>query len=168
MAEHWYIANPTTYPELIRQTDAFAINTLFARSVLTGDAEGVVYQNREKNPTAWYLVHTYGMSLLFGDSEDAGFRAALTAHFQALPKDEWLQAWPDGWHPFVQAFAEQGLAHVYGRYNFRFDEAIFRAREKQTEHSIIRTPVSLLASLEGKVVPKYFWKPELLHACAAP
>lgn len=167
MAEHWFTASPDTYPGLIRQTDRFPINTLFARSVLTGDAEGVVYQNRETEPTAWYLVHAYGMSLLFGGTADAAFQAALAAHWQALRKDEWLQAYPDFWHGFLRGLAVKGFAHEYGRVNFTFDERVFRAHAKPSPYEISRTPVALLASLAGRVVPRDFWKPELLHKCVA-
>lgn len=42
------------------------INNLFARSVVEKHVDGTVYVDDIANPKAFYVIHPYGMSLLYG------------------------------------------------------------------------------------------------------
>ncbi len=167
MARHLIPAPAGAYPDILRVLEQADMNTMFARSVLTQDTDGKVYQNRLHTPGAFYIVHQYGMSLLIGDCADEAFQQALTACFQRPHRNEYLQAYPDGWNAFLRGLAAQGLAAEHGRVNFEFDEAVYNAGEKQATYAASRTPVSVVAALEGAVVPKYFWKPALFPNCVA-
>lgn len=52
-------------------------NTLFAESVIHGKTPGQVYADDEANPSVFYVVHPYGMSLLFGAADKPGFNQWL-------------------------------------------------------------------------------------------
>ena len=167
MAEHWILTNPETYPALIPRVDALPKNVLFARSVLTGDADGAVMQNDAASPSAWYIMHVYGMTLLLGDPTDPAFQAALTAHFKRQQTDEWVQASTDAGDDYLRQLTAQGLGREYGRLNFTFDEAVFRQNKPDARGTVSPTPVSLIDALDGKVVPRSFWKPALYPRCVS-
>lgn len=148
------------YPSLIEMIDSMELNTLFARSVLTKDVEGTVYADDGERPTSYYIAHSYGMTLLFGDSGNEQFCADLRNHFRGLKKDEWLQAYPDSWYPFLRELAAEGIAEEYSRLNFTFDPARFQAGNGEVDPAacgVERTPVGLIGSLEGTVIPRDFW-----------
>ncbi|KWX87777.1 hypothetical protein AMQ83_11015 [Paenibacillus riograndensis] len=49
------------------------INTLFARAVLEQRIPGKVYADNKKKPGAFYVVHPYGMSLVYGNAANPDF-----------------------------------------------------------------------------------------------
>lgn len=48
------------------------INTLFARAMIKQKVQGKIYVDNPKSPQTFYILHPYGMSLLFGKSHNDG------------------------------------------------------------------------------------------------
>jgi hypothetical protein len=46
------------------------MNTLFARAVVEGHNPGKVFVDDVKNPSTFFIAHTYGISLLFGSADN--------------------------------------------------------------------------------------------------
>ncbi len=44
------------------------INSLFARAVIEQKIQGKIYVDNPESPQTFYILHPYGMSLLFGKS----------------------------------------------------------------------------------------------------
>ncbi|MFA7302082.1 MAG: GNAT family N-acetyltransferase, partial [Candidatus Shapirobacteria bacterium] len=61
------------YERLTNHLKQVRINNLFARSVIEKKISGQVYVDNFENPKTFYVVHPYGMSLLFGDSQNTDF-----------------------------------------------------------------------------------------------
>lgn len=103
--------------------------TGFGRAVLEGLVPGRVWLDREQAPRAAHALHHYGMSLLWGSGVDQVF-TELTEHLRAgayRSRDEWLQIDPN-WNHLDWDAALGNAAQRCTRVNFRFDEALFRAR----------------------------------------
>jgi hypothetical protein len=155
------------------------MNNLFARSVLEGKTDGFVYGDRADNPQSFYVVHPYGMSLLFGETENTAFNTRFLDY--ALNRSgkraehEWLQpgsrAWDEklrflfGTH-LVESKDNAGAGHEKKiekntRVNFKFNpEKYFAFRQGITTetYQVRRTDLELYRVMEGTVVPKYFWR----------
>jgi hypothetical protein len=86
----------TEYHKLIEPIKKVSINNLFARWVIEGHLPGRVYVDNVSNPLTFYVVHSYGMSLLFGNFTNEKFNQELRNY--ALNKDRtrhkfaWMQA----------------------------------------------------------------------------
>lgn len=61
------------YSILIEPLKNVEINTLFARSVVENKISGKVFSDNNIEPTTFYIVHPYGMTLLFGNSDNEEF-----------------------------------------------------------------------------------------------
>lgn len=171
---------PEQYHLLLPFLESIPFNHLFARAVLLQTVHGRVYVDNAAQPRAYYIVHRYGMSLLGGDSSSYHFVNAFrdyalnTSHTRT--EHEWMQAWPDSWHPmlsnlfagsFVRAednVSQQssGIIELNTRVNFTF--AINRYREAAknrtiTDEAIIirNTTDSSYETMKGSVVPNAFW-----------
>lgn len=76
-------------------------NSLFARAVVEGHVSGKVYADSQNGPTTFYVIHPYGMTLLFGSTENESFNFAFKNH--SLNKNglrntfEWMQAYSEDW-----------------------------------------------------------------------
>lgn len=55
-------------------------NTLFARAVIDQRVSGSVYANDEANPETFYIIHSYGMSLLLGNTNNQNFNEAFKTY----------------------------------------------------------------------------------------
>ncbi|OKP82430.1 hypothetical protein A3842_10455 [Paenibacillus sp. P3E] len=165
--------------------DQVKINTLFARAVLEQRIPGKVYADSKDIPRAFYVVHPYGMSLVYGDSSNSSFNRGLSDYI--LDREgirlyaEWLQGDPAGeWSEWIDALAavhnselqvrggmieqdDHRLIQRNTRVNFRLDrEAYFAARAQffKQDAALVRTGKEQFATLTGSVVPKYFWRDE--------
>ncbi len=153
------------FGKILSKIKDIEFNTYFAQSVIVGHAQGRIYVNNMDNPTAIYIVSDYGMTLLFGYCSDAVFNQELIGYFSGIDgrreKPEWLQASPRGWDDMFGPLIDQGNVEKYSRVNFSFDKTIFYQNNPDRNddvYTIIRTPVELFSTLDGLVVPKYFWK----------
>ena len=152
------------YAILLDHLPALPFNTLMARSVVCGHADGAIYVDDAENPQTYYIVHSYGMTWLVGNSDNKAFNNWLRAYFQGKAfdrkKDEWLQAYSRGWDKFMNCLVEENIANVDTRVNLKFNEAKFYEKYNGIEkinHEIIATPMDMLFEINGSVVPKDYW-----------
>ncbi|SKA44163.1 GNAT acetyltransferase [Chitinophaga eiseniae] len=159
--------DPTAYPLLAEALKSAPINTLFARAVLEGKVNGKVYTDNPSHPGAYYIVHPYGMSLLWGDSNDGAFHREIRDYaFNAggqRQSDEWLQAFPASWDPVLdQLFSEKPQqVEVDSRLNFTFNADTYLAQRKAVpaDAPVQITTVTREAfnGMTGTVIPASFW-----------
>ncbi|WP_379315551.1 GNAT family N-acetyltransferase [Paenibacillus puldeungensis] len=166
---------------IIRTAD---INTMFAISVLEGKVDGTVFVDEEASPAAFYILHPYGMALLYGESSREDFYVKLAAHMlnleNARNEYEWLQVYPAslyskidailGSHlikkapnePYKKSFVPEEDKKVleYQRINFAFNKEKYFAFKRDfmnKDCKIVATSEAIFNQLEGSVVPKFFW-----------
>ncbi len=155
--------------------DAMTGNNLYARAVVERRVAGRVFADRARDPRTFYIVHSYGMSLLAGDHTNGDFNRALRAYALAeggaRNRHEWMQVWPREWNdvlvgllgdvlvPAAGNTRERGVVELNGRANFRFSPELY-GRLPRTELSpgteIVPTDTRLFEAMDGAVVPKYF------------
>ncbi len=145
------------------------MNTLFAQAVAEGKVKGTVYADDPADPQAFYIVHPYGMSLLFGRPERHSFRQKVDEYITnsagTRPAAEWLQAYPPAWKEVLPSL--QGAVEEHVRVNFRLNREAFaeacRARRESTNASVReaeRLEREEAMRLRGSVVPGLFWRKE--------
>jgi RimJ/RimL family protein N-acetyltransferase len=149
------------YERLIPSLRALDMNTLFARAVLDHDAPGRVFVDSAESPSVAYVIHGYGMSLLFGGrgSPPADDRALMEVLGMRRSAAEWLQLWPEPWAARLAALSASSAVEQHTRVNFEFSPAAYhmrRRRSSETSHRIVRADRSVF-SMTGSVVPRAFW-----------
>lgn len=163
------------YVQVVASMESLTINTLFAKAVLDHKVSGTVYVNNAKKPKVFYIAHPYGMSLLFGDTDNDRFNEAL--FYYLINKDkvrnhyEWLQAFPTSWNCKIEAILGSYLVKKAStdlntilqntRVNFTFNLRKYQNLKRQLaiqEHLIVRSTKGVLNTLPGSVLPKYFWE----------
>lgn len=165
------------YGKLIAPLRAVAINNLFARSVVENRVTGTVYVDDADDAKTFYVVHPYGMSLLFGDCDNQRFNAWFKDY--ALNRDrtrnsyEWMQAFPDNWDSVLSglfrdclvksadnsANTEKNVIELNTRVNFKFNLNQYRDINigDNADINIVRTDKRIFNEMKGSVVPAYFW-----------
>ncbi len=164
------------YPLLLSALKEIKINHFFARSVLEGRVNGVVYVDNSNFPRVFYVKHPYGMSLVFGNKDVfvnwESFWSYLQAYSHSEVKDEWLQAWPEPLatefenkcRAFVNARAPEALEMIekHTRVNFSFNRLAFTGPDETFLNSdaisIRKTRQDDYDQFHGSVIPHYFWK----------
>jgi len=154
------------------------INNLFARTVVEKHLQGRIYVDDVNAPTTFYIVHPYGMSLLFGNSDNHAFNCQFREY--AMNKDklrdkcEWMQVFPDSWDDKLKELfgadmvkhsddsANENCIELNGRVNFKFNHnryLLFKQNNPSENHfNIVRTDEDTFNNMKGAVVPMYFWK----------
>ena len=96
------LLDQSKYDKVIRPLKEVTINNLFARSVVENNVSGSVYVDNTENPKTFYIIHPYGMSLLFGATDNDDFNSGFLDYalntFGMRDKYEWLQAFPESWN----------------------------------------------------------------------
>lgn len=155
------------------------INNLFARSVIENHVRGRVFVDDIARPRAFYVVHPYGMSLLYGDIEDDFLKSELRDYLLGKnglrESGEFLQVFPSDLEGRIDALLGRSLGTPeesgepadpsppvvkHKRINFRFvPERYARAREKLNlkAHAFQRIDEDMFSNICGSVVPKRFW-----------
>lgn len=152
----------SAYARHARVLDDVPMNTLFARAVLDGRADGRVEVDDVDAPRAFYILHDYGMALLCG-APDPALRAAVVRHARNLPRrraaPEWLQASP-AWHALLASwFAPYPEIELHRRLNFMFDAGAFGGSPPLPEGiSLERVVAASFDAMPGSVVPPRFWR----------
>jgi hypothetical protein len=167
------------YHKLIIPLSQVKINSLFARSVLQGQIPGKVYADCDDSPKTFYVVHPYGMSLLFGESANLRFNNRFRDYAFNLngvrDKFEWMQAFPNDWDPVLNELfkdclikssenifdREERIVELNTRINFKFNYRKFadkRQKLNDPDCKILRTTGQFFEDMKGSVVPAYFWK----------
>jgi len=153
------------YGILLEPVKQIPFNMLMARSVIEGHADGRIFVDSYESPQSFYIVHSYGMTFLCGDSNNEAFNNGLLDYFSGISnerrKDEWLQAFPRDWDIVINHLVDKHKAFSYSRVNFKFNSARFYEkynRVDKSQYTIISTPVDMLFEINGIVVPKDYWK----------
>lgn len=174
------------YEKILERLKEIPFNTLFARAVLESKAPGRVFVDKIDDPKTFFIVHPYGMSLLFGDTENEPFNTTLSDYMLNKNHDrfkqEWVQVYPEKWNEKLREILNDKIidyselenkysqteldmlieksrkSHViqWRRINFKY-KALNRALELQTEYNISLIGSDIYDRIEGSVVPKYFW-----------
>mgnify|MGYP001627424350 CR=1 FL=1 len=166
------------YKKVKEQLSKVTFNYLFARSVVEGRVAGKIYVDDTSNPSTFYILHPYGMSLLLGDCGNKDFNIAFKSYAlnQAHTRVafEWMQVYPDDWSLLLEelfhgylipsanntARQEKGIIELNTRVNFKFEEADYTSCWKKNidkDISIKQVDDQLFHKMQGSVVPSNFW-----------
>ena len=162
----------------IEPVKSIEINHLFALSVAKGLVEGQVYVDDPEDPSTFYVLHSYGMSLLFGrcDNDNFNNRFCEYALKRARKKDrvEWMQAYPSSWDDVLLKLCDGKLSPIAEkadevkadeielntRVNFKFNHEKFEVFRKLNSSEVLdirRSGKEVYSEMKGSVVPAYFW-----------
>ncbi len=168
------------YNKLIDLLNKVTFNHLFAGAVIDGRVKGRVYVDNVESPQTCYLVHSYGMSLLFGDYNNRVFNQAFAVYAlnseKARNDYEWMQVYPDGWNTILEAMFARSLVkssdavpkaplpviQLNTRVNFKFNEAKFLRIEQDMPDlepgiMVVQDVPGIYNDMKGSVVPAHFW-----------
>lgn len=166
------------FNKLLEPLDRITINSLFARSVIEKCIPGNVYVDDIDEPQTFYVVHHYGMSLLFGNSNNKAFNDSFKDYALNSCKTrnnfEWMQAFPGDWDKVLNDLLgdhlirssdnvekkEKGIVEINTRVNFKFniDKYLeFKKKNIVADMKIVRADQQVFNCLKGSVIPYYFW-----------
>lgn len=167
---------PNNYHKVLDPLRNVSINHLFAQSVIEHHVAGTVWVDDVEKPVTFYILHPYGMSLLFGSTDQDEFNQNLTDYLLSAAKSniEWLQAYPNEWGVKLQLLLGENLVVSekdddlgqteavirQTRVNFHFDPIQFMTRRPRAlppNFKIVRTDAAIFETLEGSVIPSKFW-----------
>jgi GNAT superfamily N-acetyltransferase len=172
------LLDKSNYGKVLRPLKTVTINNLFARAVIEQTVTGKIYVDDPINSQTFYVVHPYGMTLLFGESNNEKFNEAFRIY--ALNKDksrdnfEWMQVFPSNWDNVLSFLfkdvlmkssdntekAEEGIIELNTRVNFKFNLAKHQSLSTQIigkDISIVRANEQMFQEMQGSVVPLNFW-----------
>ncbi|WP_410514949.1 GNAT family N-acetyltransferase [Paenibacillus sp. BR2-3] len=161
------------YNKAIAPLSHVKINTMFAEAVIRQRIPGTIYVDCVEAPSSFYVVHPYGMSLLFGNTDNEYFQHNLYEYItntrRIRNQPEWLQVAPEGaWTGTIDSIINSYNCTVHEntiikqtRVNFSFDLEAYQRTKKQLhnhEHNVMQTTKEQYLSLSGSVTPKCFWR----------
>ena len=152
------------YDQLTPRLRGLAFNQLFARSVVEGRVNGRIYVDDAERPETFYIVHPYGMSLLFGIATNLTFNASFKEYSLNVNRkesnQEWMQAFPGEWDKILKDLFGDLLV-INTRINFRFNKVRYLAGNPNqgvdAKIKIIRSDKVAFEKMAGSVVPRNFW-----------
>ena len=166
----------TDYYRIRSKLDEIDFNTYFAEAVLDRKASGIVYVDDLNFPQVGYIVHSYGMSLLFGNHENINFNQWLKQRWLSsdFKQDEYLQVYPSKWEDTLSSLLsnvivdcddtsdELKLAKVvkHVRVNFRFNPVRYESFVKEinwSKYDLREFRFSQFELFKGSVIPRVFW-----------
>ncbi|MDR2898220.1 MAG: GNAT family N-acetyltransferase, partial [Spirochaetaceae bacterium] len=163
------------YSKVVEFLQSVTINNLFARSVVEQKVSGKIFVDNTDNPQTFYVLHPYGMSLLFGDWTNTEFNNRFKAYaldgHNSRSHIEWMQTFPDEWNdtlfdllgdkliPSDGNTTDIGVVELNTRVNFKFNRETYMNRQKldTSQVEIRQTDAHAYHNMPGTVVPKYFW-----------
>jgi GNAT superfamily N-acetyltransferase len=167
------------YKLAIPKLKEVSINNLFARSVVEKHVNGNVYVDNIVSPKAFYVIHPYGMSLLYGDISDDFLQSELKDYllgYNGLRKaSEWLQIFPSELENRIDKILGKKLSIFYDdkerddsgaavvkhkRVNFKFNlkkYEQFKYKIDLNKYSFYDVDTALYNETNGSVVPNKFW-----------
>lgn len=165
------------YFKLIEPLSKVEINQLFARSVIEKKIAGKVYVDNIDTPSSYYVLHPYGMSLLFGDWRNTAFNKQLLDYSlnksKERQKTEWMQTWPRDWDSVLEELyaghlvkssadtdLEKGKIILNTRVNFRLNRQKFseiHIGNLPQDCSLVEVDQRVFSDMIGSVVPMHFW-----------
>ena len=141
------------YYKVLKPLQGVSINHLFARAVVEKKISGKIYVDNLINPKTFYVIESYGMSLLFGDWTNTTFNnsfkdyALNTNHIR--DNYEWMQTFPDNWNDMLSSLfgnilvesaenkKETGVIELNTRVNFKFCYEKYVNRKKKVIDNIL-------------------------------
>jgi RimJ/RimL family protein N-acetyltransferase len=172
------LLDKSKYSKVLKPLMNVTINNLFARSVVEEKVNGFVYVDNTEDPGTFYIIHPYGMSLLFGETDNDIFNSKFLDHafntFKIRDKYEWLQAFPESWNKKISILFGDNLIKSKDnpgnfksnkieentRVNFKFNKIKyldFRNKNNNKNFTILRTDKEMFENMQGSVVAKHFW-----------
>lgn len=175
------------YRQVLEKIHGIPYNTLFARCVLQLKAPGKVFVDNLDKPRTILISTLYGMSLLFGDTENLEFNTSLADYMLNADghrlKSEWLQVYPEKWNNKLREILDNKIIE-YSKVSKQYSQSqleIFLKKNKKNhiiqwtrvnfaykntdenmklepEYSIKLINSDIYDGIEGTVIPKYFWK----------
>ncbi|QIK60652.1 GNAT family N-acetyltransferase [Dysgonomonas sp. HDW5A] len=166
------------YSKLLEPIKSITNNNLFARAVAERVVEGEIFVDNVENTKSFYLLHPYGMSLLFGDSKNEVFNLAFKKYVLNENRSrkiiEWMQVFPADWDAVLQDLLRDNLVSPSSestsshdieqnvRVNFKFNKEKFlrgKLANKKSDPAveILRTDREAFEKMTGTVVPLNFW-----------
>lgn len=175
------LLNNSEYHKVREPLKGVLANNLFARTIVEQHLDGKIYVDDIEKPNTFYIVHPYGMSLLFGDSNNEDFNSGFLEYAfnvnKIRNKEEWMQAFPNDWNTrlsdlfgdhmikFVDNIGKEkdNKVELHSRVNFKFNpNKYIDFKQNFVEHNIniVRTDKEIFKAMRGSVVPLRFWKDE--------
>lgn len=169
------------YNKIVQPLNRVTINNLFARAVVEQKISGKIYVDDQINPETFYIVHPYGMSLLFGKCDNEQFNKSFESYALNLDNSrssfEWMQAFPDSWdNVLLSLFSdasvkssdnidkiEKRIVELNTRVNFKFNISKHQSLSTQIidkDITIVRADGKMFSDMQGSVIPSYFWNSE--------
>lgn len=175
------LLNEKEFSRLLVPLEEVTINNLFARFVIEQKVKGKIFVDNLDNPQTYYVVHPYGMTLLFGESDNTEFNrefreyALNTNHIR--DGYEWMQTFPRRWDTVLNTLFEdslvlsaentmqqqKGIIELNTRVNFKFDHDAYnnlRYANLPNDVTIIKTDKDIFRDMKGSVIPLHFWANE--------
>ncbi|MCC5465437.1 GNAT family N-acetyltransferase [Pelosinus baikalensis] len=175
------------YGKILEQLYEIPYNTLFARAVLELKANGNVWVDNQDNPNTVFIAHSYGMSLLFGNTDNETFNTSLVDYMSNTNRNrskyEWLQVYPEEWNDKLREITKAKIInytalaveyspkeleilienyrknHViqWRRVNFKYNYNN-KTVTISPKYNIKLIDADTWEKIEGSVIPNYFWK----------
>jgi len=165
------------YYKVITPLSKVTINNLFANAVVQGSAKGRIFVDTIQNPKTFYIIHPYGMALLFGESNNSKFNQefknySLNVNKKRI-KHEWLQVFPNTWDNILLDLFKNDIINskenindthnkieLNSRVNFKFNVNLYKKfKEKNIPKKldIKSTNKNEYDNMKGSVIPSKFW-----------
>lgn len=172
------LLHPRDYGLVSGPVNQVLFNNLFARSVIEHKITGKVFVDNPDDPKTFYVVHPYGMSLLFGDSKNSDFNRKFLDYSLNVNKTrnkyEWLQAYPAQWDEVLADLysgilveshnnsdgVDSGIIELNTRVHFKFNPQKYLQNKNKAlpkDYEIVCTDQKLFHEMSGAVIPKNFW-----------
>ena len=154
------------------------INNLFARSVIEKHVTGRIYVDNITEPRTAYVIHPYGMALLFGDYQNVDFNCRFKSYALNIDnsrnKHEWVQTYPREWDNVLkELFGKHiikssentdnktcGVIELNTRVNFIFNREKYLQPDRAVlsgNDMIVETNALYFEQMQGSVIPLRFW-----------
>lgn len=172
------LLNKKEYYKLIEPLKLVSINTLMAKAVVEQKAPGKIFVDNTETPKTFYVLHSYGMSWLFGEYNNSEFNNLFKEYAlnynHIRDNYEWMQVFPDEWNNTLADLLGEclvkntdnkrktGIVELNTRVNFKFSYEKFSKRAKKIIENIeiIKTDADIFNNIPGTVVPKYYFHNE--------
>lgn len=173
-----FLLDKELYKKVKAPLEKVKFNNLFARAVVEKQVAGTIYADQPENPETVYVVHPYGMSLLFGSTGNPDFNKSLRDYLlnthKTRSKAEWLQAYPDAWNSILADLLGEKLVRYNQesdnntteavvqntRVNFKFNTDKYHDFKKnlgRCDFDMVPVDRVLFRKMKGSVVPMFFW-----------
>ena len=166
------------YHKVIVPLKSVTINCLFAHAIVENIMPGWVYVDDKDSPKTFYIIHPYGLSLLFGAAGNEGFNREFCNYCLnqgVVPnRQEWLQVFPDEWNSVLAKYLKENIVRpdesfgnkgtktieLHTRVNFKFNldkYQLFKENVLPNNQQVVLTDKKMFEEMRGEVIPSKFW-----------